>query len=902
MDKYKSLVSEFLKSSDTELEARYVGKISSNEFDRCINYCRSEDYTESKDEYLDIFAEDHRIQIKGNENIRNYCKTNTLPEHVEIIIKTPMSNHILNDFDFKINLKSEKQVDNPELLEKLHVLDKSYRLKKRYSFLYDNFRIDLTVVKSAMGAYKSFVSSNVNCKPEQFEIEIEVIKKNDKLSTDFLKEIQNLYLAIQDEEYFCSKTEKTAVLKEYLMLCYHEIPFNYETAPRKYFAGPQPVTLERKNLLDDTLGVISIKKDYTVTEKANGERHLLYISKDGKCYFINNRLTVKYAGVKSSLKQCLLDGEYITTDILGNSIKIFAVFDAYYNKGENIMSLPLIGKTKSRLSDAENIVNTLKVAFKKEDYEIKVKDFLSNNIFEDSKTILNSSKFNKFAYGIDGLIYTPKYLPVGATHMDSKIDKPVTTWIAAFKWKPVEENTIDFMVKFRNMAFVDSIPYKVLELYVGYDPSRWDKINAKLFLEQKFTKKSSYIGKLFKPADVLNDEICLAFVKDTCENGDKIEDDSIIEFRYDTKWYPVRMRRDKTELYRKTKSLSGAVNDYSSAMNVWRSITYAVTEEMISGEEPPGDLPPAEDVYFDRHISRDLFASAEMMAFHNDIKRAIINKYAGKSVLELACGKGGDLGKYIDAGFTRLLGFDYSRDNIENPVDGIYARYSTRKKTENLKYVFLTYDCSKKIESQSFETDDDKYVAEVLYGMRSDKLLSKYHKMALEPFDLVSCQFAIHYFFETEEKLDTFLLNVDNHLKPGGYFIGTTLNGEKVKDALYTKKTLTGEKNKHVLWNIEKMYTKSQGVNFGEKIDVFMESIGRINSEYLVNIDILKQKLNKMGYEFVMSESFETFYNEKFNMDEIQKEYSFMNMIFVFKKRENKTRILKKKDIKLNEE
>lgn len=41
-------------------------------------------------------------------------------------------------------------------------------------------------------------------------------------------------------------------------------------------------------------------------------------------------------------------------------------------------------------------------------------------------------------------------------------------------------------------------------------------------------------------------------------------------------------------------------------------------------------------------------------------------------------------------------------------------------------------------------------------------------------FDVVSCQFAMHYAFESETRAKDFLGNVSYKLRPGGYFIGTT--------------------------------------------------------------------------------------------------------------------------------
>ena len=48
-------------------------------------------------------------------------------------------------------------------------------------------------------------------------------------------------------------------------------------------------------------------------------------------------------------------------------------------------------------------------------------------------------------------------------------------------------------------------------------------------------------------------------------------------------------------------------------------------------------------------------------------------------------------------------------------------------------------------------------------------------------FDLTSCQFAIHYSFESEAQAEQMVQNACQSLKTGGYFIGTTVNSKMLK-------------------------------------------------------------------------------------------------------------------------
>ena len=53
-------------------------------------------------------------------------------------------------------------------------------------------------------------------------------------------------------------------------------------------------------------------------------------------------------------------------------------------------------------------------------------------------------------------------------------------------------------------------------------------------------------------------------------------------------------------------------------------------------------------------------------------------------------------------------------------------------------------------------------------------------------FDIVSCQFSMHYLWEDELKLKTFLHNVSCRLEPGGFYIGTTVDADRVVSRIRT--------------------------------------------------------------------------------------------------------------------
>lgn len=152
-------------------------------------------------------------------------------------------------------------------------------------------------------------------------------------------------------------------------------------------------------------------------------------------------------------------------------------------------------------------------------------------------------------------------------------------------------------------------------------------------------------------------------------------------------------------------------------------------------------------------LHRSRSSSFPIRKFHNQIKRYLIEKYAKDrdSLLDLACGRGGDLQKWKDSNIKFVKGLDISEKEIEEARQ----RYTSMK------------DCTMEVE----------FVVNEIIGMNQ-------WKDECKVYDTVSCMFAMQYFFITERALDTFLHNVSSNLKEGGYFIGTVPDGKRVLQLL----------------------------------------------------------------------------------------------------------------------
>jgi SAM-dependent methyltransferase len=174
----------------------------------------------------------------------------------------------------------------------------------------------------------------------------------------------------------------------------------------------------------------------------------------------------------------------------------------------------------------------------------------------------------------------------------------------------------------------------------------------------------------------------------------------------------------------------------------------------------------------------------------------------------------------------------------------------------------------------------------------------EFHNTMNTPMDVVSCQFAIHYFFRTEESLDTFCANVSSVLRPGGYFIGTHMDGARVHARLQSASNgqVEGRLNDNLLWRIARRYEPSTPLDElskpGQRISVYLESINRASDEFLVFRETLVEALEKHGlrpaeseFDLPASGLFRDIYDPQlFTVHETLKEFSFLNRWFVFKK------------------
>jgi mRNA capping enzyme/mRNA capping enzyme, catalytic domain len=999
-----------------------------------------------------------RTEINGLTAIEKYCKSNDIktiykeqPNSVKFNSKNPYNEHIssdsykpkfkkirpvdFDDFNFRVSLQIEEKAKKGieyYIMENWKKSKKEFRYLNRVTFTHPDYPVlvDISILKSGNKSKDkrgfSYIipvynldESNVFNNQESYEIEIEVdntkigpgtqFQTPDLIVAALRKVIRFVLSGLQGTMYPVSYPEQQEILRDYMKMIWKDEyePSRYITSAN--FIGPNSITLQLTNIapLDDNSTIPNIRKDFVVTDKADGDRHLMYISKTGKIYLISTNMDIKFTGSITKNENCfntLLDGELITHDKKGNYINLYAAFDIYFYKNKDVRDYPFISYTqeqdafKCRYRLLDNVQHLLEPSYILEEdrsnksaqekmktllnaispIKFEIKKFYpistKQTIFEGCKTILEKEKEGLFVYETDGLIFTHATYGVGSNIIGKAGPKTKITWEYSFKWKPPQFNTIDFLVtttKTQNgddvikSLFEDGInsatsvqysDYKVIELRCGFSEKNDGFINpCQDIIDDNLPsynprfedrKTNDYMPKRFYPTEPYNPNagICNIMLK-LDESGSKqmftkegevFKDNTIVEFAYDLdaeegwRWVPLRVRYDKTGKLLRGEREYG--NSYKVANENWKSIhpSGRITDAMLSTGLDIPEVSVSEDVYYNTPAGK--MKTEALKNFHNlYVKKTLINGTTkqGDTLIDFACGKAGDLPKWISSKLSFVFGIDYSKDNLENRIDGACVRYlKSRIVNKHVPNALFAHGNSafNIRDGSAMLNDKAKQITASVFGngpKEADKIgkgVAKQYGKGDSGFNVSSCQFAIHYFFETPDTLRGFLRNIAECTKLNGYFIGTSYDGKMMFNEL--KKIKTGDSAQIVdegkkIWEVIKQYGADNfdddSSSIGYRIDVFQESINQYISEYLVNYDYLNRLMDAYGFKIIekeeanqfglpngsglFSELFmnmldeikrnkfkESLYRDAPYMTSFEKKISFFNRYFVYKK------------------
>lgn len=1042
----------------------YVPPLTRNDYDNVISKLQSLGFSTVNDagaymlriqpEFLDSRNGTYalskvRVEIRGFAAIQEYCVHNDINKildapiysraismHKKSDAKHPTTGANLSsanfmDFHFKVSYSTEEEYSlvsrfgiAKSTVDSWQKSKKAFRYINRVTFTHPDYpvKVDISIVKSAgmrpdTRAYTTS-EAGVFLADEAYEVEVEVdnsmigigtpTENVETLIVNLRKCIKYVLMGIQETSYPVPVSDQLGVAEEYLRL------IGIKHGSRlfsNHFIGPSSFTLQRGNITDDTAedynsNMPNVRNNYTVTDKADGERRLLFIANTGLVYLINTNMKILFTGAKTENKlfyNTLLDGEIITHDKHGKFINLFAAFDVYMVNGKNVRSHVFYREISNDETDDKHQHKSrhhILVTLMKEiilssvvpgpgldpqervqsPLRVSVKQFYASSptksIFAGCATILDRVDNELFEYTTDGLIFTPSDMGVGADEVGKVGDLNKLTWARSFKWKPAEFNTVDFLVTvkmgddnrpIKKTMFASGLDaanttqlkqYKTLILMCGFEEKQHGYINPcqdvyddNIPTYHDATKSdtpSNYRPMQFFPTNPydINGGICNVMLRKD-GNGDEqmyteenevFDEQMIVEFRYEMtndalwQWIPLRVRYDKTNEFR--RKLNNFGNAYNVANSNWFSIHSPITHSMIRTGLGIPATESDNDVYYNRvNKNKMSYHTNSLRDFHNlYVKMMLITKVSrpGDTLIDVACGKGGDFSKWIQARLSFVFGVDLSPDNIENRLDGACARFlNLKKKTKTMpSALFVVGNSQMNIRTGESMTEKAKQITASVFGrtpknVALGKGVAKHYGVGEDGFNVTSCQFALHYFFEDKHILHRFIRNVVECTKVGGYFVGTCYDGKRIFNMLKGKKNgdeveLHHANTSNKIWGVKKLYDEDtfedDRTSVGYTISVYQETINKAFEEYLVNFDYLIRVMENYGFQVLtdvdakriglpsgcglFEDLFKQMTSSKLgrgstefgtaaNMTANEKEISFKNRYFVFKKISN---------------
>lgn len=806
----------------------------------------------------------------------------------------------------------------------------SFRYKNRLSLALvdtknEKVNIDLTTVQ-----FSSDVNLLLNAS-KGYEIEIDYSpkteKKTDKILDILLKEMKTIKKIIEGADNIITKEESTQVLEAYKKL----VNLNDSLYTM------QPISAEVQHVVD------KFPNFYSVTDKADGEKAQLFIH-NKIIYLISTNLNVKKTEYHSDLTNTILEGELIF--LVEEKKYMFMAFDCLYYANKDIRDE---SKLRTRLeyvnkvcldinkniyvckdfNEPFNLENQEKF-YKKEilnfydNLDKQVQKIKHNDIFFHPKLFLfptggNNSEVYGFAYLIwdyytnskmnyklDGIIFTGLEQKYTRDKRDHKYPM--------YKYKPPITNSIDIYLNYqRNLEtntfleiFDNSVGnqngqvYRVANFYVG------DLIGNKE-VPVPFMKEEQNHEAFFP---LINDE-----VRD--EDGNYVQDNTVIEVIYNNeptiphqyRWTILRTRWDKTEEVYKNQRKYGNFKDV--AIKTWKSIKEAVTIDEIKNLSKPSTFiaqQKALQLRLDSNVittdrQQDIYYQKVtnlckiMREYHNWIKSIIIYTYCGiskehkdskprrLSVLDIGCGRGGDILKWYHARVGEYIGIDVDYYGIYSSTEGVISRYNKMKSKfpDFGKVQWAQADGGTLLEASAQEKKLPNMTNENKQSIQ--KIFTKNKKV-----DCISSMFAIHYLFGSSESTSNLVANINTYLKVGGFIIFTLFDAQSIMDRLDGKDTLTSyytdeDGSRKKLFEIVKKFDGKLEDKEGLAIDVHLSWIMQENkyeTEYLVTPKLLNKTMEKAGCRVVDTDLFVNLYtlNQPYFTNVIKHEENPKNLQF----------------------
>lgn len=795
-----------------------------------------------------------RVSIVGKDNIQSVLNNHYQKKNIQVyhsLLQEAKNNNysiinkvrkgVIDHSKYRCRLATETPINSSSI--KLTDDDRHnivFRYKQRASLIledteYGRLRLDVTQVQQS-NQLSTLISSPIIY---EAELDLSATKKMTSEGKSVLKKIMDTIRSIlgtlQGSEIIITQQEETTVIDEYKKLVYGE-----KVNVHQDLYGMQSKSLELIPFLD------VLPNMYTVTDKADGDRHFLFCV-NNSVYLITNNLSVRKLNTKvENVNNTLIDGEVIFTT---NKL-IFLGFDILFDKGIDMRVEPNLATRYLRLKSMMETIADIKypwidlsptdkfsiegqVKYHEENmdkhYELlsKIVDSKENNIIFLKYFIFPTggdkseiyayalSMWNKYTltyklpYNLDGLIFTP--LKQKYTRNLDEIKYKI------YKWKPKEKNSLDLYIEFERDP-------KTQDIVVAYDNSNITKEDdefgdapeakdtlyqiANLFVGRNNQETNLEIPVPFKRDEGLNQAYLYlsdGAVKDI--EGNIIQDKTVVEFAYDIvdntepkkRWIPLRTRFDKTERVQKFKRNYG--NNDKIANSIWQSMNFLIDMsdfKLLGNPETHIEhsstlrtkltakdiaIYRANDAYYQRHTD----IARGMRDFHNFVKSQYIYNYCAQledKKLDVCDIGFGEAGDIQKYYHAKVK----TLTGIDINADGLFSAGSSSAigRLKTFKKKFPNFPPVELVHANFGISlfDVDKH-AKGLPNMtdNSKKILAK---VITKKYDVISAMFMLHYLFKDDDTAKNMLDNL-KILKENGYMLACLFDGKLLNEEFKTR-------------------------------------------------------------------------------------------------------------------
>jgi hypothetical protein len=822
MESIEEIINLF-NSSSKEKELEYRLGISRNEFINMITWLQTQ--THSIYKLINFIKNEDKGSIVRCVDLTTEKKEKCYKKN---ILKQYLSNNPINH---KIVL-SEEIPHKCINISETDIIRYKARISCNYSKIW---RIDLTM------AYTARISETINLK--------EAVKRlfnPIKSINDFNDEIMNNFTTWELEFECLAKKVEMKDLEILGEICKIfnpsiSIDINYSKslhAVAKLLNKPYAKTIKQltQNPLSFTRNeymqnIYPNIENYFICKKIDGI-HTMILVKDKKCQIFAEHL-IEYPVDETA--EFILDGEF--------KDECLYVFDCLYDKEDNHKK-----SFETKLDNIKEYTNIVKKYHKCTEMQMfySVKYNTYENILTEIKKETQKKKLE-----IDGLIYTPK----------KEISSQMTIW----KWKPIEQLSIDFLVRkapkdiLGTQHFAELKNHTLYCLFVTIDYSLMNRLGLH-FMPSYKSLFANMIGKKTFPIQFSTSDnpYLYTFQLDKKSEFEGKIDGKIAEMTYNSdssEWKILRIREDR-DIDLKAGNYFG--NYYRIAELTWQNIIMPITMEYL--------YKPHKESYF--KVDKDNSYKG-LTSFISFCKSQIFSNYAdADTLLDLGGGRGQDIKRYQDNRIKKVVVIDNDKEALSELVQRKY-KIKVGSSNINVMHADLTID----------------------HNVLLDKL--KTFGVFEERVGGVVSNYSFHYLCDSTENIANVIKLVSQALKTGAMFSILGFSGELVHKILENTKEYVLTENDITKYKIVKCYTSSLA-NYGQKIKVLLPfSGGELYEEYLVNDDYIqkiaqKNKLQPVSNEGVLQylDKFKHSREDLFKLlSENDLKYLELSRILTFKKK-----------------